>query len=496
MLRKMTHHLWKANKKMARIPPVNATGTHDYLPRDLVRRNHVFALLRETFERYGYEPLETPAIENTNVLEGKYGDEGEKLLFRILKRGRSLESAASTLNGAVDRTAGDLSRTLSDEALRYDLTVPLARVIAAHQNKVLLPFRRYQMQPVWRADRPQQGRFREFYQCDVDCVGSASVTVEAEMLAMVNEVFERLGFQRFVIRVNHRALLAALLESESVAPELYTGALVVIDKLDKLGPDGVRSELESLGAPSAVAARLIGAISVTGAPDEVVEQLSHKTRLGESVAGAAALRDLAKLFGYLRDLGVPAERYAFDVATVRGLSYYTGIIYETFAEGAPVGSLCSGGRYDELIGQFTGRDLPCVGVSFGIDRMFTAMDLLGLGAEAPETATQALVTLLGPENVAVSFAAAMALRKAGVRTEVFADESKALKAQISFADKKGIPLLIVVGDDERAEGNVTLRDLRARQQETLPLNRLAARARELLGLDALEGHGTSISEIC
>jgi histidyl-tRNA synthetase len=481
---------------MARIPPVNATGTHDYLPRDLVRRNHVFALLRETFERYGYEPLETPAIENTNVLEGKYGEEGEKLLFRILKRGRSLESAASVFDDGTARTAGALSRALSDEALRYDLTVPFARVIAAQQGKLLLPFRRYQMQPVWRADRPQQGRFREFYQCDVDCVGSASVTVEAEMLAMVSEVFNRLGFTRFVIRVNHRALLAALLESEGVAPELRAGVLVVIDKLDKIGPDDVRSELESLGVPAAIAERLMIATRITGAPDAVVEQLGQQTKLGESAIGVAALNDLRRLFGYLRDLGVPEGRYTFDIATVRGLSYYTGIICEFFAEDAPIGSLGAGGRYDELIGQFTGRDLPCVGVSFGLDRIFTAMDLLGLGAEIPLTATQALVTLLGPGNVAASFAAAMKLRAADVRTEVYADEAKALKAQISFADKKGIPLLIVVGDDERAAGTVTLRDLRARQQETLPLNQLAARAREILGLDALGGHGTSISEIC
>jgi histidyl-tRNA synthetase len=481
---------------MARIPPVNATGTHDYLPRDLVRRNHVFALLRETFERYGFEPLETPAIENTNVLEGKYGEEGEKLLFRILKRGRSLESAAEKLVGATERTASALSRTLSDEALRYDLTVPLARVIAAQQGKLLLPFRRYQMQPVWRADRPQQGRFREFYQCDVDCVGSASVTVEAEMLAMVSEVFERLGFRRFVIRVNHRALLAALLESEGVATELRTGVLVAIDKLDKIGADGVMTELEGLGVPTPVAERLMVAVGITGAPEAVVEQLGQRSNLGENAVGVAALDDLRNLFSYLRDLGVPDGRYTFDVSTVRGLSYYTGIIYETIAEGAPVGSLCSGGRYDELIGQFTGRDLPCVGVSFGIDRMFTAMDLLGLDAEVSVTATQALVTVLGAENIAASFAAAQALRAADVRTEVYADESKALKAQIGFADKKGIPLLIVVGDDERTVGTVTLRDLRARQQETLPLNRLAARAREILGLDALEDRGTSISEIC
>jgi histidyl-tRNA synthetase len=316
------------------------------------------------------------------------------------------------------------------------------------------------------------------------------------MLAMVSEVFERLGFQRFVIRVNHRALLAALLESEGVAADLRTGVLVVIDKLDKIGADDVRTELASLGVPAEVADRLMVAVGITGAPEAVVEQLSQRTKLGENAVGVAALDDLRRLFGYLRDLGVPDGRYAFDVSTVRGLSYYTGIIYETIAEGAPVGSLCSGGRYDELIGQFTGRDLPCVGISFGLDRMFTAMDLLGLDAEAPVTATQALVTLLGPENVAASFVAAQALRAAGVRTEIYADETKALKAQISFADKKGIPLLIVVGDDERTAGNATLRDLRAHQQETLSLNRLATRAREVLELDAPKDHGTSISEIC
>src|SRR5690349_407572 len=287
---------------MARIPPDNATGTHDYLPRDLVRRNRVFTLLRETFERYGFEPLETPAVENTAVLEGKYGEEGEKLLFRILKRGQELEAAGAKMGTGVRGlgleetvTAAALSRVLSDEALRYDLTVPFARVIAAHQNELTFPFRRYQMQPVWRAERPQRGRFREFYQCDVDCVGSASVTVEAEMLAMVSEVFERLGFSRFVIRVNHRALLAALLESEGVATALRTGVLVVIDKLDKIGADGVRIELASLGVPAEVADRLMVAISITGAPEAVVEQLSQRTKLGENAVGVAALDDLRRL---------------------------------------------------------------------------------------------------------------------------------------------------------------------------------------------------------
>jgi histidyl-tRNA synthetase len=485
---------YESDTTMTRIQPTNATGTRDYLPRDLVRRNRVFSLLRETFERYGFEPLETPAVENTAVLEGKYGEEGEKLLFRVLRRGQSLEKAAARITtgehgaGSADELgeggmdAASLSRILSDEALRYDLTVPFARVIAAHQNELALPFRRYQMQPVWRAERPQRGRFREFYQCDVDCVGSASVTVEAELLAMVNEIFTKLGFTDFVIRVNHRKLLGALLESEGVPPKLGAGVLVAIDKLDKIGVEGVRSELERQDVPSEVVGRLLEAIGITGAPDEVVRRLREGTRLGQSAAGGAALAELSDFFGYLVAMGVPGERYAFDISTVRGLSYYTGIIYETYAASAPVGSLCSGGRYDELIGQFTGRDLPCVGLSFGIDRVFTAMDILGLAADEATTATQALVTLLGKANVPASFAVAQALRQAGIRAEVYADEAKALKAQLSFANKKGIPLVALVGDAEREAGTATVRDMRSGEQETLPVAAAVARVRALLGI--------------
>jgi histidyl-tRNA synthetase len=245
---------------------------------------------------------------------------------------------------------------------------------------------------------------------------------------------------------------------------------------------GVRAELEQLGVTESVAARLLDAISITGSPDAVVRQLRERTRLGASEAGSAALSDLADFFGYLAEMGVPPERYAFDISTVRGLSYYTGIIYETYAAGAEVGSLCSGGRYDELIGQFTGRSLPCVGISFGIDRIFTAMDLLGLSASAAATATLALVTLLGKENVGASFRVAAALRAAGLRTEVYADETRPLKRQLDFADKKGVPLVAIIGDTEREAGTVALRDMRRREQETLAVGAAVERARALLGL--------------
>ncbi|HEX9068907.1 MAG TPA: histidine--tRNA ligase, partial [Ktedonobacterales bacterium] len=455
---------------MPRITPGAVKGTRDYLPRDLVLRNRVFAQLRETFERYGYEPLETPTIERTDVLEGKYGEEGEKLLFRILRRGRDLDEGVAKLVAATDRGTGAATRLLSDEALRYDLTVPFARVVALYQNELQMPFRRYQIQPVWRADRPQKGRFREFYQCDVDCVGSTSVSIEAEMLAMANQVLERLGFEEFTIRINHRALLGALMASEGVPAGLTSATLVAIDKLDKIGPAGVRADLATAGLEDVVAQRVMAAISITGKPAEVVARLRAETQLGSDLAGDAALRDLEAVFGYLAALGVPETRYSFDVSTVRGLSYYTGLIFETVAPGAPVGSLCSGGRYDRLIGQFTGRDLPCTGISFGIDRIFTAMEILGLGETDTTTATQALVSTLGAANVGASFAVAQALRAAGIRTEVYADETRALKGQLSFAAKKGIPLLAIVGDDERQAQRVTLRDLRTGQQETLSMD--------------------------
>jgi histidyl-tRNA synthetase len=465
---------------MARIPPNNAKGTRDFLPRDLVRRNRVFALLRETFERHGYEPIETPAVENTSVLEGKYGEEGDRLLFRILRRGRELETAVRALEAAPEqeRTAAALSRVLSDEALRYDLTVPFARVIAAHQNDLVFPFRRYQMQPVWRGDRPQRGRYREFYQCDVDCVGSRSMTVDAEMAAIHYEVFSRLGFTTFVTRINHRGLLDALMESCAVPVERRIAALTIIDKLDKVGMDGVREELGRADLEPASVAGLMEAVAISGPPHTVLEAL--EPRLGGTEAGRVGLRELSQVFDYLSAMGVPAEHYTFDMSLVRALSYYTGTIYETVLTNSRLGSLGGGGRYDRLIGQFLGRELPCVGISFGLDRIFDALAEQGLQDEQALTTTQALVTLFAPETLAPAFAVAGELRRAGLRVEVY-PEPKELRAQLTFANKKGIPLAVILGPDEVARGEVVLRDLRSGSQHSVPRVEAAAAALALVG---------------
>ncbi|HEY7850912.1 MAG TPA: HisS family protein, partial [Ktedonobacterales bacterium] len=340
---------------MARISTAPIKGARDFLPRDLAPRNRVFQLMRDTFERYGYEPLETPAIEHSSVLEGKYGEEGERLLFRILKNGRDLETAASELLAQgldAERSAGAVARAVSEMALRYDLTVPMARVIAARQNDIVTPFRRYQMQPVWRGDRPQRGRYREFYQCDVDCVGSRSMTVDAEMVAIHHEVFARLGFQTFVTQVSHRGLLDALMEASGVAPEQRVAARVQIDKFDKIGADGVRVELQRIGLADRVTDALLEALSVTGAPLDMLEAL--RPLLRETQQGETSIRELQAVFGYIRALGVPQERYELRLSMVRGSDYYTGSIYETVLPGSGLGTLGAGGRYDKLVGMFLG----------------------------------------------------------------------------------------------------------------------------------------------
>lgn len=465
---------------MARISTAPIKGARDFLPRELAPRNRVFQLLRDTFERYGYEPLETPAIEHSAALEGKYGEEGERLLFRILKNGRDLESAATALveqGAGADLSAGAVARATSEMALRYDLTVPMARVIAARQNDITFPFRRYQMQPVWRGDRPQRGRYREFYQCDVDCVGSRSMVVDAEMVAIHHQAFAGLGFTNFVTQVSHRGLLDALMEVSGVAPELRVSARVQIDKFDKIGADGVREELRRIQMPEAVCDALLDALTVTGSPQAILETL--RPRLAQTQQGEASIRELQEIFGAIHAMGVPAERYELRLSMVRGSDYYTGSIYETVLPGSGLGALGGGGRYDKLVGMFLGRDVPSVGISFGLERILAAMEDAGLLAGGALTTTQALVTVFSPETMDASIALAQALRAAGVRTELYPD-AKGLGNQLGFASKKNIPLAFIVGPDEAARGEVTLRDLRNGEQAALPISEAAAQAKARL----------------
>ena len=424
-------------------------GTRDFLPDDVRRREHVIRIVREVYERYGFEPLETPAFENIETLLGKYGEEGNKLIFKILKRGEHEASGEADL------------------ALRYDLTVPLARVIAQYQNDLPRFFKRYQIQPVWRADRPARGRFREFYQCDIDAVGTTSTLVEVEILAAVSDVLRRLGFEDCVVRLNHRELLRALLSSAGVPPPLRDGALVAIDKLDKIGAPGVRAELVARGIGEGAADDCLRffepAVEIDGLRARLVAD-------GEArgVQGLDQLREIAEMAGANGALPIRV-----DTSLARGLSYYTGAIMEITVPDL-AGSLGGGGRYDNLVGMFLGRDVPACGFSLGLERLLVVM---GERQMFPPDVTQGcvdvLVTVWSHETRGDALALAAALRRGGLRVDVYPEADK-LGKQFKYASARDVPFVAIVGDDERARGEVAIKDLASGEQTTVARTDAAA----------------------
>jgi histidyl-tRNA synthetase len=432
----------------------------DFLPDDVRKREFVVGVIERTYRRYGFEPLETPALENIETLTGKYGEEGSKLIFKVLRRGEH-EASGET-----------------DLALRYDLTVPLARVVAEHRGKLPRFFKRYQIQPVWRADRPSRGRFREFYQCDVDAIGSTSPIVEVEVCSAVSDVLRELGFRDFVIRLNHRGLLRGMLEAFGVPGPLHDQALVAVDKLDKLGRDGVSAELASRGIPREAAERLLAAFDhpVTKSAGPGVE--SHESMIGwarEQVEGhaegAQAVDNLATILRLCRATAA-AEHVQLDPSLARGLSYYTGAIME-IAVSDLAGSLGGGGRYDGLIGMFSGESIPACGFSLGLERILVVMGERGMfPATLERTPADVLVTLFEGEPVEEGLRLAADLRRAGLRVEVYPEPDK-LGKQFKYASARGIGLVTVVGGDERAQGVVTVKDMNSGKQSTAPRGEVA-----------------------
>lgn len=433
-------------------------GMRDFLPDLMSHRKHVIGVVESIYARYGFEPLETPAVENLSTLLGKYGEEGDQLVFRILHRGEKL---TRVLEGAGE--APVRARDLGDLGLRYDLTVPLARVVAQYGAKLPKFFRRYQIQPVWRADRPARGRFREFYQCDVDVVGSASMAVEVELLSAVCEVFDALGFEGVTIRLNHRQLLSALVAVAGIPSEQEAEALVSLDKLDKIGEEGVRAELASRGISSAAVEALVPLLSVQehGGPEATlswVEGLLGTSKGGDEAArvrGVAGIGDLRQILA-LSERTPARGRLRIDPVLARGLSYYTGPIFEVTVADLP-GSLAGGGRYDELIGMFSGRPVPACGIALGLERILVVMqerEMFAPGGSAPEV----LVTCFGPEGLGDSLALAAALRRQGTRVECYPEPTK-LGKQLKYASVRGIPLAAIVAPDELARGEVTFKDL-------------------------------------
>jgi histidyl-tRNA synthetase len=417
----------------------NIKGMRDHLPGAMLLRQHIVDVLRRVAERHGFEPLQTPVVEYAEVLEGKLGDD-EKLIYRFEDHGGRLL------------------------ALRYDQTVPLARVVAQYAGQLALPWRRYAYGPSYRGERPARGRYREFYQFDADIVGSASPLADAEIVAVLTESLEELGFPGFTTLLNHRQVIGGIARASGLDEASAGGVYRAIDKFDKIGADGVRDELLRMGVSPEAAAGILALVQIDGAPGEVLEELSG--RLGDDERAAAALENLRAIIGALAEMGVAPERYKVAPRLARGLSYYTGLVFEANTPHWPEGSLLGGGRYDELIGQFAGRPVPTVGLAFGIDRLHDVMEELGLGPR-PATTAVAFVTVFGPAQAAASLALARELRAGGVNTLVGLDASAGLGKQFKEADRKGVRFALVLGPDELARGEVVVKDLRDGTQRSV-----------------------------
>jgi histidyl-tRNA synthetase len=428
----------------------------DFLPEDVRRRDYVIAIVRDVYQRYGFEPLETPSLENIETLTGKYGDEGNKLIFKVLRRGEH-------------ETSGE-----TDLALRYDLTVPLSRVVAEHRGKLPKFFKRYQIQPVWRADRPARGRFREFYQCDVDAIGSRSMVVEAELCAAAADVLRGLGFEDFVFRLNHRQVLTGLLNAAGVPSDLHDSVLVALDKLDKVGFDGVERELEQRGVPPAGDGRFLGPwrelLSLwDGAVDPAEANQRSLAVLRRVLTGQeealAGVSELEQIFRY-STASSAGGHLRFDATLARGLSYYTGAIMEITVPDL-AGSLGGGGRYDNLIGMFLGEDIPACGFSLGLERMLVVMSERNMFPAGVQTAAaDVMLTLFDADSVEDTLRLAAELRKGGLRVEVYPEPDK-LGKQFKYAASRGVRFVLVVGADERARHEVTVKNMVTGEQTSV-----------------------------
>jgi histidyl-tRNA synthetase len=434
-------------------------GTRDFSPVEMARRNYIFDTIRSVFNLFGYQPIETPAMENLSTLMGKYGEEGDKLLFKILNSGDFLRDVDRQL--IEDGNLPRLTNQLCEKGLRYDLTVPFARFVVQHRNDLQMPFKRYQIQPVWRADRPQKGRYREFYQCDADVVGTDSLLNEVELLQLIDTVFTRLGI-RVTIKLNNRKILAGLAELIG-APERLVDITVAIDKLDKIGADGVNAELAERGLSIEAINALAPLLAIDGTPNERLAKLAQL--LASSEVGSKGVEELTFIVEQVQQLGLAAE-LELDVALARGLNYYTGAIIEVKARDVAIGSITGGGRYDNLTGVFGMPGLSGVGISFGADRIYDVLNALDLYPASLLSSSTVIFLNMGQAEAAASMRIIKELRRAGISAEIYPDAAK-MKKQMSYADSRAIPYVAIVGESEMASGQLTLKDMRQGTQQTL-----------------------------
>jgi len=441
-------------------------GTRDFGPKIMAKRNYIFSTIRAVFQQYGFEPLETPSMEQLSVLTGKYGDEGDQLIFKIVNSGNFLDDVPQEL--LLQGDAKKLLPQIAEKALRYDLTVPFARFVVMNRNDITFPFKRYQMQPVWRADRPQKGRYREFYQCDADVVGTNSLFCEAELVLMADQVLSNLGLNDFTIQINNRKILSGL--AEAIGENGKEGIIcVAIDKLDKIGEEGVQKELLEKGISEPAIAELLKTLKINGSPLEQLDGLS--TILKNSETGLKGIDEVKTVLSTLQSFTISNAKIVFNLSLARGLSYYTGCIFEIKAGGVQMGSISGGGRYDNLTGLFDLPGVSGVGISFGVDRIFDVMEELNLFPESVTRTTDVLITAFDQAAFEFGYGVLAKLRRAAIHSELYPEPVK-IKKQLDYADSKKIPFVILIGSDEMATGKLTFKNMTSGTQEKLTIEQI------------------------
>ena len=451
---------------MAQKPSI-PKGTRDFSPTEVAKRNFIFSTIRQVFETYGFQPIETPSFENSSTLMGKYGEEGDRLIFKILNSGDYLNKVDDSL--LLNKESLKITSKISEKALRYDLTVPFARYVVQHQNDIVFPFKRYQMQPVWRADRPQKGRFREFYQCDADVVGSKGLWQEVEFVQLYDAVFSKLKLTGTTIKVNNRKILAGIAEIIGAKDKLIDFT-VALDKLDKIGSEGVTKEMIAKGISEEAIKKVQPLFSFNGSNQGKLNQL--ETMLSESEEGLRGVADLRFIVDNIEAIGLQSANLDLDVTLARGLNYYTGAIYEVSApEGVKMGSIGGGGRYDDLTGIFGLNDVSGVGISFGLDRIYLVLDELNLFDEVELPKPTIMFVNFGVKEASYCMKALNELRKSNIKSELYPDAAK-MKKQMNYANRREILFVVIVGSTEIENNNYTIKNMQSGEQQVCNLEEL------------------------
>ena len=431
-------------------------GTRDFTPKIMFRRNYIFKIVKSNFERYAYSPIETPAMENLDTLTGKYGEEGDRLIFKILNSGDFLSK--SNINENI--TSKLLSKEIAEKALRYDLTVPFARFVVNNKNDITFPFKRYQMQNVWRADRPQKGRFREFYQCDADVIGSNSLLNEIELIQLCDDIFTDLKVPNIKILINNRKILAAMIEMMS-ASEFFDDFVIILDKIDKIGLEKVEDELIKIGVPKNKLSILNNFLNITD-----IDKLTNL--LCDSKIGIIGVQELKYIMKNIENLNLKSSELKFDITLARGLDYYTGSILEIKSQDVNIGSIAGGGRYDDLTSVFGLDDVSGVGISFGIDRIYLVMEDLGLFPKDIDLSTQVMFVNFGEKESLYCLSLLKELRNNNISAELYPSSVK-IKKQMTYADNKGVQFVIMIGEDEMKSNTLSVKDMNSGEQNNLTL---------------------------